>query len=115
VDGSVVNGLYYVGEEVFVNALVAAVDVTQHMVGDVSAYQSQDGFGRTLFGSDRCLNGVVAVISLRWVASPAALASVVASFRILSVVIRSVDWIRTSSLVWASMRSFMPCPGCVSL
>lgn len=62
--GSIADSLNDTREEVFSDFHVAAVDVTQNMVGDFSANNGSNGFGGTLLGSNCCLDCVVAIVGL---------------------------------------------------
>lgn len=65
-DGSVMDGFYNVREEVFVNSLVAAINVAQYMVGDVSAKDGSNCLGSTFLGSNHCMDGIVLIISFNF-------------------------------------------------
>lgn len=63
VDGSIADRLNDTREEVFIDFHVAAVDVTQHMVGDFSTNNGSNGFSGTL-GSVCYFDFVVAIVCL---------------------------------------------------
>ena len=123
-DGFVMDGLNDIKEEVFIDSLLAAVDVAQHMVSDFSVNDGSDGFSGALLGLNCCLDGVVLIVcfdfcfcmgelDLGGIPSGTGLSGGLS--RMLLVVMNSIYWIWRSALVWAYMRSFMPSPRCVSL